>query len=824
MYYSIQHIAEATDADILQQGIAVEVEYILTDSRKILFPEKSVFFAIPGKRRSGVSFISALYQKQVRVFVVQEDFDISEMSNYPEATFLLVKQVLMALQQLATLHRSSFNYPVIGITGSNGKTIIKEWLYQSLQERYKIVRSPGSYNSQMGVPLSIWQMDQTHTLGIFEAGISEPGEMGRLEKIIQPTIGVLGFMGDAHSESFGSYEDKIDEKLQLFRNAHALIYNADDEKVHARVIIFAKQHPELQLISWGKHEAARIKIVASEIHHNSRIIVLNIEGQTERLMIPFTDEASFFNSMTCVATIIQLGIGIDRIKHYMAQLKPVAMRLELKQAVNGCSLINDSYSSDLSSLKLALDFLSQQDTPSKHSLIISDILQSGLSNEQLCGRIAAMLGEYHIHRMVGIGPVLMQYRHLFAQIPHLHFYPDTDSFLIDYRDGFFQNEAVLLKGSRIFEFEKISRRLEKMVHDTIMEINLNAIRANLSVYRKTIPPSVKLMAMVKAFGYGTGGHEIASLLRQEGVDYLAVAFADEGIELRKAGVQLPIMVMNMNEDAFEMMTEYGLEPELYSIKILKSFTDFLTGRGISKYPVHIKLDTGMHRLGFLEEDIIALTDLIQLNDRIIVKSVFSHFSASEDPKEDSYTELQMERFIHMTSQIEKSLGYSFLKHMANTAAIRRHPAAQFDMVRLGIGLYGIDQYLPVQEVVQLKTTIAQIKNIRAGETVGYGRKAILKRDSRIATVRIGYADGYPRLLSNGRGYMLIHGEKAPVIGNICMDMTMLDITDTDASEGDEVVVFGNGIPIGLMADWAGTIPYEIITGISQRVKRVYFQD
>ena len=823
--YSILNIAEITNATLLQQKNNASIENVLLDSRRVLFPSTSVFFALSGPRRTGADFIQDLYLKEVRNFIVDESFDNNDLLKFPEANFLKVKNVLAAFQQLAAHHRNQFTFPVIGITGSNGKTIIKEWLFQLLNTRYNIVRSPKSYNSQIGVPLSVWQINQTHTLGIFEAGISQPEEMKNLQPIINPEIGILSYIGDAHAEGFENIHQKINEKLQLFTSSKVLIYCSENKLINECIDLFVNNvNKKIQLFSWSRTSAADLHISSIEINKEATCIHCVFKNEKFNFSIPFTDEASVYNAITCCATLLYMGLSKNDITESTNEIRRVAMRLELKQGNNQCAIINDSYSADIDSLNIALDFLSQQDLHTKKTVILSDVLQSGIADDILYSQIAAILKQKNIHRFIGIGPNMMRNANSFNALPNKLFFLSTTDFIQSINEINFQDETILLKGARVFEFERINNIMEQKIHDTVLEINLNSLRNNLKTYRHQLNKNVKLMAMVKAFSYGSGSHEIAYLLQHEAIDYLAVAYTDEGVDLRKAGIRLPIMVMNTTETGFDNLLLYKLEPEIYSFNVLKAFRNYLKNRNITEYPIHIKLDTGMHRLGFMQENIVELCELLKDEKVFKIKSVFSHLVASENAEQDDFTLHQASLFSSMALQIEKTTGYIFIKHLSNTSAIHRHAQLQFDMVRLGIGLYGVDEQLSLQNVTTLKTTIAQIKKLKKGDTVGYGRKGILLRDSTVATVRIGYADGYPRVLGNGAGKMMVNGTLAPVVGNICMDMTMLDITDVPAEEGDEVIVFGEQLSVKIISQLANTIPYEILTNISQRVKRVYYEE
>jgi Alr-MurF fusion protein len=819
--YNISQIALVIKGKWLQQKEDAAIEHILLDSRKLLFPATSLFFALNGPRRTGGSFIKELYERGVRNFIADESFFKEDIDQYPAANILLVKDVLEALQLLTTHHRKQFTIPVIGITGSNGKTIVKEWLYQLLEDDHDIVRSPKSYNSQIGVPLSVWQMNASNTLGIFEAGISEPGEMEKLEKIIEPTIGVFTNIGEAHSEGFKNLQQKADEKLKLFTNSKLLVYCADYPELNKGVKNLSKK---IELFSWSRKDAATLQVISVE-RSGAPTLIKAIYQQTEiHITIPLTDEASIENAITCWCVLLYLGIDHKIIEQRMRKLRAVEMRMELKQGINNCSVINDSYSADINSLTIALDFLQQQQQHPKRTLVLSDILQSGKNNAILYKEIAAILLQKKINRLIGIGPEISVHRGLFENIEEANFFSSTDAFRQAFPGLHFFNETILLKGARVFEFEQISHLLEQQIHQTVLEINLDAVTHNLKQYQQLLNPGVKVMAMVKAFSYGSGSFEIANLLQFHKVDYLAVAYADEGVELRKSGIALPIMVMNAEEATFDVLLQYNLEPELYSFAILKAFREYLKRSAITNYPVHLKLDTGMHRLGFVQNDIATLCKELKADTTFKIQSVFSHLAASDSAEHDAFTQQQAASFIKSCALLQKEIPYPFIRHIANTSAIHRHKNLQFDMVRLGIGLYGVDAHMQQQlkNVTTLKTTISQIKKVKAGESIGYSRKGTLDHDALIATVRIGYADGYPRLLSNATGKMLVNDELVPVIGNVCMDMTMLDVTDAEAKEGDEVIVFGEALPVSLLAKWAQTIPYEILTGISQRVKRVYF--
>lgn len=792
------------------------VKQLLIDSRKVMDPDHALFFAIQAKR-DGHEFIQDAYAHGVRKFVVN---DASWSKEFPDATFLVVPEVVLALQQIAARHRSAFAYPVIGITGSNGKTIIKEWLTRLLDHDFQIVRSPKSFNSQIGVPLSIWQMHADHRLGIFEAGISRVGEMVQLATIIRPTIGILTNIGDAHAEGFTSRKQKLQEKLILFRDADLLIYSPDytDD-------IPAADLPGKSKFSWSFRQPADLQIL--HVRHAGKGTSLDalFSGELISCDLRFRDQASLENSVICWATLLALGYTPELINAKLSELVAIDMRLSLKNGINQCSVIDDSYSADISSLIIALDFLQQQQQHSRKTVILSDLYETGKPDLDLYSEIAAMLSQRKINRLIGIGPHIQAAAAVFKL--ETIFFKTTADFTAQFSQLSFNQETVLVKGARRFGFERISKLLTQKVHDTIMEIDLNAVAHNLRYYQSRLQTGVKLMAMVKAFSYGSGSFEIANLLQYHQVDYLAVAYADEGIALRKAGITVPIMVMSPEVSAFEAMLQYHLEPELYNFEILTAFVAFLPGT-LRHYPVHLKVDTGMHRLGFEETEIEVLLALLGQTDKIKVVTAFSHLAGSEDELHETFTRSQIDRFKAFAALLREGLRYDFIRHICNTSAITRYPEAQMEMVRLGIGLYGFDSCKPalqdLQTVATLKTTVTQVKIISAGETIGYGRKGILPEGGKIATVKIGYADGYRRSFGNGTGLMLVNGKAARTIGAIAMDMCMLDVTGLDVHTDDEVIVFNAELTIADLAVQIGTIPYEILTNISQRVKRVYFYE
>jgi alanine racemase len=811
----VQQIIAATATIVRENNISI----LLTDSRQISNPVESLYFALTG-RRDGHEFIAETYNHGVHNFVVQN----KPTADYPAANFLVVPDVLKALQTLAAHHRSRFNMPVIGITGSNGKTIVKEWLYQLLAGDKNIARNPKSYNSQIGVPLSVWQIQEDNDLGIFEAGISTVNEMDALEAIIQPTIGVLTHIGSAHDEGFESRAQKVHEKLKLFKNAELLVHNYD------QLLEYKADLPAITTFTWSFNFKEADLYVFSETVISKRFYLRAMyKGNEVECLIPFLDEASVENAIVCWATLLALGYSAEDVDERLEHLSAVSMRLEMKTGINDCSVIDDSYNSDIRSLEIALNFLQQQNQHKIKTLILSDIFQSGLPPQELYQQVADMVKNKRIDKFIGVGEALFQHQELFEGIPQMFFYTYTADMLRHRKEINFNNEAILIKGSRSFEFERISRALAQKAHETMLEINLNALLGNLNFYKSKLQPGVKLMAMVKAFSYGSGTFEVANILQYNKVDYLAVAYIDEGIALRQAGITLPVMVLNPEPSAFDKLIEFNLEPEIYSFGLLDKFVRYAQQHQVSQYPVHLKIDTGMHRLGFEDFELDALCDLLTENAYIKVQSVFSHLVASDNEAHDAFTRKQIKQFKQAFEQVEQALGYTVIKHISNTSAIIRWPDAQFDMVRLGIGLYGIDAAVPdhlngLQPIATLKTSISQVKHIIAGDTIGYNRNGSLLKDGRIATVRIGYADGYLRAFGNGIGKMMVKGVLVPTVGNIAMDMCMIDVSAVEVKEGDEVIIFNEQQTIEDLAEQIGTIPYEILTNISQRVKRVYFYE
>ena len=811
------------------------VRWLLTDSRSLCFPEETLFFALKTQRNDGHRYIDDLYRRGVRMFVVEQVPEHQDI-RYPDADFLRVPSPLAALQRLAERHRDEFDIPIIGITGSNGKTMVKEWLYQLLLPSQKIVRSPRSYNSQIGVPLSVWLLNEQTEVGIFEAGISQPGEMYALRDIIQPTIGVLTSLGAAHQENFRSMEEKCMEKLELMHDTEAMVYCSDNDIVSRCIRRMQYKGEKIAWSQCDENVAFFVKEIVNKAP-NTRITYIYQEEENS-YTIPFIDEASIENSITCAAVALHLGVTPAQLAERMPRLEPVAMRLEVKQGQHGCILINDSYNSDINSLDIALDFMQRRMTQSSFvtlrditkepslCVVLSDIFQTGTSPETLYAQVSDLCVKRGINKFIGIGPeVTAQADRI--QIADKQFFADVNHFLASKSFSDLRNELILLKGARPFGFDHITEQLEQKVHETILEVNLNAVVENLNYYRSFLKPETKMVCMIKADAYGAGAVEIAKTLQDHRVDYLAVAVADEGVTLRKAGITANIMIMNPEMTAFKTMFDYDLEPEVYSFRLMDALIKAARKEGITGWPVHIKLDTGMHRLGFDPiNDIDEVIDRLRHQNAIIPRSVFSHFVGSDSDDFDAFSARQFELFEQGSQKLQAAFSHKILRHMDNSAGIEHFPERQMDMCRLGLGLYGVDprDNRMLHTVSTLKTTILQLRHVPAGETVGYSRKGKIERDSVIAAIPIGYADGLNRHLGNRHGYCLVHGQKAEYVGNICMDVAMIDVTDIPCQEGDQVEVFGEHLPVTVLSDAIDTIPYEVLTAVSNRVKRVYFQD
>ncbi len=798
---------------------------ILTDSRTSGFVTQALFVAIKGERHNGHIYIKELYQQGCRCFLVSEEQGY--YNELKEASFLLVKDTLLALQQLAAYKRSLFKIPVVGITGSNGKTIVKEWLWQLLHTDYNICKNPKSYNSQIGVPLSVWQLNEQSTYALFEAGISLPGEMERLEAIIKPTVGIITNIGSAHNENFRDYMQKATEKTLLFRHTDTLLYCKDYEVIE--LSLQSVSNHKQKRITWSLLGKADLQVISLEEQNTHTLLKALYHKKEIELNIPFTDKASIENCIHCWLFMLHLNYSNEVIQHRIAELEPLGMRLEMKQGVNNCTLINDSYSNDISSLSIALDFLKQQKQYTHKVVILSDILQSGKNAPELYKEVNALLESKHVSELIGIGKEISSQQNTFGI--KKTFYTTTQDFIDACKNGSvsFHNSAILIKGARSFGFERVHKLLQQKSHDTVLEINLNNLIHNLNYYRSKLKPGTGIMPMVKAFSYGSGSFEIANALQHTHVNYFAVAYADEGVELRKNGITTPIMVMNPELQSLDQLIQYNLEPEIFSFNLLEQFANYVTSNNRQgSFPIHIKLDTGMHRLGFEEKDITVLIEKLKQYSFLQIKSIFSHLVASDDKALDDFTHQQINLFDKLSKQIIDTLNYPMLRHICNSGGITRFPEAHFDMVRLGIGLYGVgvnsDEQKQLLNVSSLKTTISQIKYLQAGDTVGYSRKGKITKPTTIATVPIGYADGLNRKLGNNVGHLFVNNKPAPIVGNVCMDMCMIDTTGINAKEGDEVIVFNSAETLHNLANTLGTISYEILTSVSARVKRIYLQE
>ncbi len=825
--YSGEELTEILKAKLYSpESVSIKVEDILIDSRRFIRSANTLFFALKGVRNDGHKYIQDLYRKGVRYFVVSDrNFSVSGLEK---ASFFEVTDTLRALQQLAAYHRGLFDIPVVGITGSNGKTIVKEWLFQLMSPDRKIVRSPKSYNSQIGVPLSVWQMNSRHEMAIFEAGISRPDEMEHLQTVIQPTVGIFTNIGEAHSEGFISLAQKVGEKLKLFTRVNTLIYN-NDQKELLGVIIGTGILENLNTFSWGADENSDLQVVEKQIQGASTKIRAIYQEKEQAIEIPFSDAASIENAIHCWAAMLVVGYAPEVISKRMVSLTPIAMRLEQKEGVNNCTIINDAYNSDYNSLTIALDFMQQQNQHKEKVVVLSDILQSGRDEEELYGNVAGLLKQKGISRIIGIGNAISRHAGFFDM--EKDFFPTTRDFIAGFPMASLRNQTILLKGARIFEFERINRLLQQKVHETVFEVNLSALIDNLNFFRSKLRPETKIMAMVKAFSYGSGSFEIANILQFHRVDYLAVAYADEGVELRNAGIRLPVMVMNPEEYAFDLMIKHQLEPEIFSFRALDMLEKAIRKNHLPQnkpIKIHLKLETGMHRLGFDKTELTELISRINANPMIYVQSVFSHLVGSDKPSLDDFTREQIALFQSMSQKLSAGLPQPFMMHLLNSAGISRFPEAQFDMVRMGIGLYGISSHSEtarnLRSVTSLRTEITELKKVFPGESVGYNRSFVTKSEIQIATVSVGYADGLFRMLGNGNFSFWISGKPAPIVGDICMDMCMIDVTGLDVKEGDAVFVFNDEHPVTELSAAARTIPYEVLSRISRRVKRVYFHE
>lgn len=790
---------------------------ICIDSRSVTMPETTLFFALKGKNHDGHDYVKALYERGVRSFVISEQRP--EYLTMSEAKLMMVDDVLKALQTYARGQREKMPAEVVAVTGSNGKTVVKEWLYQLFADDFVVYRSPRSYNSQVGVPLALNGIEESTQIAIIEAGISQKGEMVRLEGMIKPDVGVFTHLGDAHGENFASLEEKLAEKAILFRYCHTVIGQEGD----AMKYIAGTLRRDTKVVLWGVSEQAAVRVNVLKKDEKGRTVEISYQGKVFTIEIPFPDEASFENCMNAVCVLLLKDIAPEKISARVKELQPIAMRMEIKEGVNNCILINDYYNSDASSFRLALNTLAMQDATKRRIVILSDFVDVGSDARTLYCDVASLLHKAGVSLFIGIGEEIHRHKQYFLM--ESRFYNDTDSFLKQENRNTFQDEVILIKGARKFRFEFVAGFLQQQTHNTVLDVDFDSMVSNLNYFRTLTPPNTRIAVMVKAFSYGSGSGEVARLLQYYGVNYLMVAFADEGVDLRAAGVNTPIAVMNPQPESFDNMIEFNLEPEIYSLDILEAFNRTLTKHGIEHYPVHLKLNTGMNRSGLDAEDVPTLLDFFSVKRKVFICSVFSHLAGSDEAVHDEFTLQQIEKFKGMTEQIQGAFDHHILRHILNSAGIERFPQYSFDMVRLGIGLHGISAVgATLQPVSTFKTYITSLRHVKAGETVGYGRKGVISKDSCIAVVPVGYADGLNRHLSNGVGEMLVRGVRVPIVGNICMDTCMLDVTDVDVQVGDEVEIFGRHILVSELAERLGTIPYEILTGVAHRVKRVYFKE
>jgi len=814
------NLKDIIQGDFLQYKKDYPISHLSTDSRKTINSESSLFFAIQGKIHDGHDYIDELYLRNIRQFIIEKrDFNCEK---YPFANFYVCENSIFALQELAAHHRTLFRLKILAIAGSNGKTIVKEWISMILSWKFNVVKTPRSFNSQIGVPLSIWQINESHDLGVFEAGISKVGEMDRLEKIIRPDIGILTNLGSAHDEGFSSRKEKLIEKLMLFTHTPTLIYNIDDEMVDSTILTVL---PDIEKVTWGSQSKAQYIIQEVKVYdRHSKLKIAHDTFEIE-FNINFTDQASIENITHCIVFLLHTGWTAQEIQEGLNALHNISMRLEMKKGINDTYLIDDTYNNDLAGLEIALNYLNNQNQRNKKSLILSDILQSGMTVSSLYKQTAEIINQNSLDKVIGIG---REIKHIDKYLKtDFYWYKDTSVFMEEFDLDKFNNEAILVKGARNFGLERVIRYLQEKIHGTVLEINLDALSHNLNVYRSYLKPSTKIMVMVKALAYGSGSIEVANLLEFHRIDYLGVAYVDEGVTLRKNGISLPIMIMNPSLDSLDKILEFRLEPEIYSLRLLKEI-DRYTHRTNRRLKIHVKLDTGMNRLGFDPEDIDEMISILKKNALIDITSVFSHLSSADDTSHDEYTIRQAELFNQTTHKIQREIQRNFIRHIANSATIIRYPEYHYDMVRLGIGIYGFDASGMINDQLRsigtLKTEISQIKRLHKGDSVGYGRKGKIEKDSTIATIAIGYADGFFRAFGNKTACVWIKGSFAPVIGNVCMDMAMIDITGIEAREGDEVIIFGDEQPLKYLADTIHTIPYEILTNISERVKRIYISE
>jgi len=820
---SFSELPAITGGKIIQYVSEQPIRHLLLDSRRLLTDSGSLFFAMRGQHHNSHQFLPMVYEQGINQFVVEQG-DQAIYKHLKNANIIQVANSVAALQQLAAYHRSQYQLPLLAITGSNGKTIVKEWLSQILALKYAVARSPKSYNSQIGVPRSVWSISTTHQYGIFEAGISRPGEMAKLETILKPTVGMFTNIGSAHDEGFATQQQKIKEKALLFKNCQKIYYCIDHTPIHQ--VLMALYHNKAHLVTWSLLDGAADYKVQKRllITDKQTELIVTTRQQQYAFILPFQDNVSVENSIHCIVFLLQEGFNPAMIQAALTKLRALPMRMTLKQGVNNCQVIDDTYNNDLVGLRVALDFMAQQKQAPRRTVVLSDLLETGITAENLYPQIAQLLKAKQIDRIIGIGEELTAHAAAFSSFD-THFYDNTEEFLKEDIQHKFSNELILVKGARSFGLERVADRLQQKIHSTVLEVDLDAITHNLNFFRNRLARGTQLMAVVKALAYGSSSFEIAHLLQYHRVDYLAVAYADEGVLLRGHDITLPIMVMNPTPESFDQLLAYDLAPEVYSLKLLCALRDFLASRN-KHINVHLKLETGMNRLGFEERELSTLVQVLRATPALHVVGIMSHLAASADQQHDAYTRHQFTLFVKMATYIEQKLGIHTIKHLLNSSGILHFPEYQLDMVRLGIGLYGVGVNKEVQQHLKvastLKTVISQIKMMPQGATIGYGRHGIAKRNMRLATLAIGYADGFRRVLGNGQGSVWINGHVAPIVGDVCMDMSMVDVTNIPAAEGDEAIIFGKEWPIAEVAATMATIPHEVLTNVSERVKRVYY--
>lgn len=816
MNYQLKDIAKIIAAERIGQSAISEITQVSFDTRKPIQGKSTLFVALSGTSADGHQYVKRAYELGCRSFLV------SRMApDFPkEANYLMVTDALRAIQELASHHRQNFQGTVVGITGSTGKTTIKEWLYELLHLEKRISKSPKSFNSQLGVALSALLISNKSDLAILEAGISKEGEMTNLQRIIKPDIGLFSNIGDAHQANFESYEKKVQEKMHLFSEAKLLLYCVDHDVIHREV----KRSFKRKTKTWGASIHADLKVLSRV----GKVLDLEYKGERWTLKLEASDAYHYENVMHCVLFSLTQGLSIDFLKQGIPQLSTMSMRLEMKHGVDNILLVNDSYSADFQSLEVALDYLNSIAANQSKTLVLSDFVEQYFSEEEYLTRLNALIQSHDLAKVIGIGPLIGRFGNR-IEVEELQLFEGTEEFLSKITSSMFKDEAVLVKGARKFRLERVVNFFQAKSNRTRLEVNLGALKHNYQWFRNRLPVGTEMMVMVKALSYGAGSFEVARLIEGLGARYLAVAYADEGVFLRRKGVTCPIMVLNPEAEGFVNLIQYNLEPELYSLSMTRDLVAFLKNE-MMDHPmkVHLNFDTGMHRLGFVKKEMDQLIKaLTESEDLVHVASVFTHLAASDDPQHRNFTQGQLDDIDRLTSAMKERLGYDFLVHACNTSGVLNYGNSCFDMVRLGIGFYGIDpsgNHNPLMPALKLVTQISQVKEIEPGQSVGYGRGWIAQKKSTTATVPIGYADGLPRTAGNLKAQAYVNGKPVPFVGSICMDMSMLDVSGLRVQEGDEVVIFETQAQLEQFSKDIDTIPYEVLAGISQRVKRVFIED